>query len=112
MEGMSRTNGEKLTGAEHLVQSIKDILTTPIGARVMLREYGSRLPELVDRPLNALLDVELQAAVAVALDRWEPRFKLTTVQITERTTAGRITISIEGVIVADGRTVRLEGITV
>jgi uncharacterized protein len=112
MKGMNRVTGKPVSGAEHLAQSIRDLLTTPIGSRVMLREYGSRIPELVDRPTNALLDVELHAAVAEALARWEPRFRLTSVQITERTTAGRITISIEGVVVADGRAVRLEGITV
>lgn len=112
MQGMNRVTGKPLSGSDHLAQSIRDLLTTPIGSRVMLREYGSRIPELVDRPTNALLDVELHAAVAEALDRWEPRFRLTSVQITERSSAGRITISIEGVVVADGRAVRLEGITV
>ncbi len=32
--------------------SIRDILSTPIGSRVMLPEYGSRLFELIDRRGN------------------------------------------------------------
>lgn len=110
MRGMSRTTGKALTGNDHIVASIQDILTTPIGSRVMLREYGSRLPELVDHPLNALLDVELFAAVAGALDRWEPRFKLLSVWIASRSAEGRITLGLEGQVVSDGTTVRLEGI--
>lgn len=111
MRGMNRFDGMKLEGSSHIIQSIHDILTTPLGTRVMLRDYGSRLPDLVDRPLNELLDVELQAATAEALDRWEPRFRLSRVWISGRSAAGRITIGIEGTVVADGSAVRLEGMT-
>lgn len=111
MRGMSRTTGKALEGSGHIIASIHDILTTPKGSRVMLREYGSDVPSLVDRPQNELLDVELQAAVAQALDRWEPRFKLSSVWISGRSASGRITIGIEGTIVTDGTAVRLEGIT-
>lgn len=111
MRGMSRTTGKALSGDAHIIASIHDILTTPLGSRTMLPDYGSRIPELVDRPQNELLDVELQAATAEALDRWEPRFKLTSVWLSGRSSTGRITIGIEGTIVADGSVVRLEGIT-
>ena len=33
-------------------ESIKDILLTPLGSRVMLPEYGSRLFELIDRRVD------------------------------------------------------------
>lgn len=111
MRGMNRFAGTALAGDRHIIQSIHDILTTPLGSRAMLRDYGSRIPELVDRPQNPLLDVELQAASAEALDRWEPRFKLTSVWLSGRSSTGRITIGLEGTIVADGSVVRLEGIT-
>lgn len=111
MRGMNRYAGTSREGNEHIVQSINDILTTPLGSRVMLKDYGSRLPEQVDRPQNELLDVELQAAVAEALDKWEPRFKLSSVWISARSPEGRVTFGIEGTIVADGTVVRLEGIT-
>ncbi len=52
MRGMSNKTGKELEGIEHLKQSIIDILTTPIGSRIMRREYGSRLFELIDRPIN------------------------------------------------------------
>ena len=52
MTGMSRFTGRAIDSrsAEHLEQSIGDILTTPERSRVMLRPYGSRLPDLVDQP--------------------------------------------------------------
>lgn len=111
MRGMDRDTGGALSGDAHVIASIHDILTTPKGSRVMLREYGSDIFKLVDRPQNELFDVEFQAAVAEALDRWEPRFKLTSVWLSSRSADGRIALGLEGQIVADSRVVRLEGIT-
>ena len=47
--GMNRETGKSIDGVDHLRQST-DILTTRIGQRVVLRKYGSNLPELVDLP--------------------------------------------------------------
>ncbi|MBU2714490.1 GPW/gp25 family protein, partial [Zooshikella harenae] len=77
MHGIDNQTGQTLSGIDHLKQSITDILTTRIGTRVMRRDYGSRLPDLIDEPLNGALRLELIAATAEALTRWEPRFKLT-----------------------------------
>lgn len=112
MIGMSRTDGTPMEGDDHIIQSVQDILTTPKGTRAMLREYGSRLPDLVDRPQNELLDVELQAAVAEALDKWEPRFKLSRVWISARSSEGRVVLGVEGTIVSEGRVFRIEGIVI
>ena len=76
MEGMEGTTGAKLAGIDHLRQSIRDILTTRIGTRVMRRDYGSDLPGLVDRPMSPGLRVEIFAATARALRRWEPRVRV------------------------------------
>ncbi len=40
MRGMNANTGKELEGIEHLKQSIIDILTTPIGSRVMRRDYA------------------------------------------------------------------------
>jgi len=42
----------------------------------MRRDYGSRLFELVDRPINRNFTLEVYAATAEALEKWETRFKL------------------------------------
>ncbi|RZJ62939.1 MAG: hypothetical protein EON49_00595 [Acidovorax sp.] len=77
---MNRTTGRSITGVEHLLQSLGDILTTPIGSRVMRREYGSLVPELIDHPDNLRTQVRVFAAVASALMRWEPRFRLSRIE--------------------------------
>ena len=83
MKGMSRETGEYLDDLQHLKQSIIDILTTPIGSRVMRRNYGSNLFRLVDSPVNKDLFQQIYAAIAEALDNWEPRIKVEKIQVTE-----------------------------
>ena len=73
MIGMNAATGRQLSGFEHLRQSVRDILTTPLGSRVMGRDYGSRLFELVDAPLNGATLTRMYAATYQALKRWEPR---------------------------------------
>ena len=75
---MSRHTGRALdpNGNAHLVQSIGDILTTPLGSRVLRRTYGSDLPDLIDQPLNPRTRLRIFAATAMALLRWEPRIRL------------------------------------
>lgn len=48
--GMNRDTGQTLTDSEHISQSVRDILITPVGSRVMRREYGSLLSALIDQP--------------------------------------------------------------
>lgn len=95
MAGMSRTTGRPLGGDAHLSQSIADILTTPIGSRVMRRDYGSLLFELVDQPDNARTRIRLFAAIAVALAKWEPRLRLTRVAV-DRPAPGSLSVTVEG----------------
>lgn len=111
MNGIDALTGKRLSGIDHLRQSIRDILTTPLGSRVMRREYGSRLFELIDAPVNRSTLVQLYAATAEALARWEPRFDLTRVQATS-VTSGQITLSLLGRYLPDGREVKLDGIEV
>lgn len=79
--GLSRASFAAIEDSEHLSQSILDILTTPVGSRVMRREYGSDLPFLLDAPMNGETVVDVFAATADALDRWEPRLRLQRVEL-------------------------------
>lgn len=94
--GMSRSIGKALAGNDHLEQSIGDILSTPIGTRVMRRDYGSMLFELIDQPMNAVTRLLVFAATAIALAKWEPRIKLQRVQLGQGETSGAFTILLTG----------------
>lgn len=96
MSGVDRHTGAPLDGNGHLAQSISDILSTPIGTRVMRRDYGSALFDLVDQPFNAATRLRMYAATATALKRWEPRFALTRVAIDRGDLPGAFIVSLEG----------------
>lgn len=110
MLGTDAATGAPLEGVAHLRQSIRDILITPVGSRVMRRDYGSELPRLVDAPLNGRTLVRLYAATARALARWEPRIAVTRVQAEAVADTGRVTLTVEGRYRPDGRAVKLDGI--
>lgn len=76
MAGLNAKIGEWIGDFDHLVQSVNKILTTRVGTRVMRREFGSDVPSLLDAPGNEMTIVDTTMAVAIALDRWEPRFEL------------------------------------
>ena len=94
-QGMSSTTGQALSDIAHLRQSVTIILFTPIGTRVMRRNFGSLLPELLDQPDNPATRVRLYAAVAGALMRWEPRLRISRVQLTS-TTPGMAELLLDG----------------
>jgi phage baseplate assembly protein W len=82
MTGMQVSTGRSIgSELEHIKQSIADILTTPVNSRLMRRDYGSVLPELIDHPLNPKTILRLYAAIAIAIIRWEPRYQLTDISL-------------------------------
>lgn len=111
MRGISASNGQRLEDLDHLRQSIEDILTTPLGTRVMRRDYGSRLFALVDRPVGLDLTAEIHVAVADALDRWEPRLRLLTVDV-QSAVPGQVSLNLVGEYLPDGKRITLEGIRI
>lgn len=110
MIGMSAITGKRLSGAAHLDQSVRDILTTPIGSRVMRREYGSDLFNLIDAPVNEQTKPDFVAATVNALNRWEPRLLIQ--KVTVVAVAGGISLTIYGQNLIDGAPIKIEGITI
>lgn len=111
MNGTDANTGKSLTGLDHLRQSITDILTTPIGSRVMRRDYGSRLPELVDAPMNGKTIVDIYAATAEALQAWEPRIQVTQVLLTSAG-VGSVALDLAAIYLPNGQAVTLDGIKI
>lgn len=111
MRGTDATTGKRLSGIDHLRQSIRDILTTPLGSRVMRREYGSRLFDLIDNPLNEVTLVEIFAATAEALMTWEPRLKVLRVRAASLVPSS-LSIDLEAIYLPTGEPVFLDGIQI
>ncbi len=110
LQGMNRDGGKALDGYTHLIQSIRDIFTTPIGTRVMRRDYGLD-HSLVDRPINPALLIDLYAAMIDALTRWEPRFLVRQIRVSDAA-AGQLSVDLDGYYRPTGDFITLEGILV
>ena len=93
---MNARTGRALSTLAHIRQSLADILTTPIGSRVMRRNYGSEVPELIDQPLHGATVLRIYAATAHAVMLWESRIALTGLQL-ERGTDGSARLILDGV---------------
>jgi phage baseplate assembly protein W len=111
MRGTNASTGKPLSGLDHLRQSIRDILTTPVGSRVMRRDYGSELFQLVDAPMNGVTRSRIQAATITALLRWEPRIEPIRVSIVS-SEAGRVVIELQATYTPTGEPIMLDGITI
>ncbi|MEN8409733.1 GPW/gp25 family protein [Acinetobacter bereziniae] len=87
MKGMHRNTGKAITDndsfPEHLYQSMHDILSTLIGTRICRRNYGSLVPHLIDQPCNDYTKLQIMNASATALIRFEPRIKISQVQVSQ-----------------------------
>ncbi|NCA72842.1 MAG: hypothetical protein EOM91_22870 [Sphingobacteriia bacterium] len=91
--GVDAAAGAPLRDREHVRQSVLDILTTRVGERVMRPEYGSRIHELIDAPINAAFLVDLYYEAITAVHRWEPRVQVVRVRASE-VTEGRVTLDL------------------
>ena len=94
--GMNRDSGQTLADLDHLRQSVRDILLTPVGTRVMRREYGSLLSALIDQPQTPAVKLQVMAACYMALLQWEPRLQLTAITL-ESHFDGQLVVELTGV---------------
>lgn len=109
MQGMNRDTGKPLSGTDHIRQSVEDILTTPIGTRVMRPLYGSNLQRLVDHPDDRVTAIRVVMATAGALARWEPRITVNSIEVL-KAGGGEIVISIRATDTEHQRAIVLENI--
>ena len=92
---MNVTTGRSISTRAHISQSIQDILCTPIGSRVMRRNYGSALFHLIDQPQHGATRLRLMAATVDALTQWEPRVRINSVSFATAELSGALTITLD-----------------
>lgn len=84
------------TERNEIEQSIRIILMTAPGQRVMRPEFGCRIHELVFAPNNAQTAAEACRFVEEALGMWEPRINVTDIAArVDSQRNGRLLIDIE-----------------
>lgn len=69
------------SGADKLKENIIHILLTGPGERVMQRDYGAGLRQLVHDPNNDALRAIVQHQIAKSINRWEPRVAVEEVRV-------------------------------
>ncbi len=69
------------SGTDKIRQDVRIILGTRQGERPMLRDFGTRLPALVQDPNDDVLAELLQTQARDALLQWEPRILVTEMHV-------------------------------
>ena len=96
--GISKDTGLPLEGWDHCVQSIGVILTTRVGSRVMRRTFGAGVKQLQDANASRRTVLEVYVAIAEALAKYEPGFRLLSIDVdTSEGVSGTFKIVLEGV---------------
>lgn len=76
MSGIDALSGDTLDELADIRQSISTIISTPVGSRVMRREFGSHVFDLTDAPGSPVGIMQMIAAMADGIARWERRVTL------------------------------------
>src|SRR5262245_65554996 len=79
---------------EDIRQSVRIILATAQGERVMRPDFGAGLQALVFEPISATLVALVKHRVEEALVTWEPRIDTITVDVSADGPRGRLLITI------------------
>ena len=83
------------SGDRNLQESIATILNTKLGERVYRPNFGCRLSELTFAPMNPQTILLARIYVEEALNRWEPRIKVTGVYAEPDPIKGRLDLKIQ-----------------
>lgn len=83
-------------------QSIYQILDTRLGERVMLPEFGSRLPELLFEPIDGITIALARVYFIDAIKKWEPRVLLNAVAVNINPDQNKLEITASYVILNHG----------
>ena len=103
---MSRYNGSVLTEIEHINQSLEDIATTPIGSRLMRRDYGTLLANLIDQPISEVLYLKIYSTLYTAYVRWEDRIDISEMNVADINN-GQLILDIVGFLKTNGNEINM-----
>lgn len=81
MTDFDRRTGGLIDNYASAVQSVEVIITTRLGALVMLREFGAGVSELLGRLMTPQLFAVFKILIAAAIDLWEPRFRVRSIMV-------------------------------
>jgi phage baseplate assembly protein W len=71
------------TGPDRIKAAIWIVLSTSLGERLMLSDFGAGIKDYVFEPNSTMVRAQLESAITKALTQWEPRIQLVSVQATQ-----------------------------
>ncbi|MFT4156081.1 GPW/gp25 family protein [Parafilimonas sp.] len=90
---------QMLDGEDDIQSSLKILLSTHLGERVMQPEYGCNTDAMVFEPITTGFQTYMQSQIKNAILLYEPRIDLQTVDLlTQNASSGLILISVEYVV--------------
>lgn len=82
-------------GPDRIQDAIWIILSTAIGERVMLEDFGAGVTDYVFQPNSDVMRAQLAAAVKAALAQWEPRITQVNISVQQGTEASQVLIVVD-----------------
>jgi phage baseplate assembly protein W len=86
------------SGIRKLNDNIAHLLLTSVGERVMLRDYGGGLRQLLHDPNNDAMRAIVQRQVAKAIGTYEPRVLVQAVNLTQDEPGGVLNINVQYIV--------------
>lgn len=83
------------TGRENIESSLRILLTTKVGERVMQPRYGCNMDKLIFEPLDTTLQAYMKDLIETAILYFEPRIILNSVNLEPVVNEGKIEIVID-----------------
>ena len=94
--GLDRNTGASITGWDHVLQSLWIIFTTGFGDRVMREWFGSAIPTMLGRTMVPETVLRFVYASVLAIELWEPRFKVVSVTALNGDRGGTLSFKLSG----------------
>lgn len=101
--GVDARTGKPLSGFAHCAQSVDDIVTTLLTERVLLLDYGLNPTRRLGRNISPALAAQLYRDAIAAIHKWEPEFRITTLQLVGVDRTGMLALRIDGRYFPEGR---------
>ena len=84
-----------VSDADDICESLKILLNTSLGERVMQPDYGADLRDQVFEPMNSTFLTIIEDLIRTAILYHEPRIETDTITVTPAQVRGTLTISID-----------------
>jgi phage baseplate assembly protein W len=101
--GIDKRTGRLLVGWAHCAQSVGVIISTQLGERVMLREFGADLISHIGRNVVPATVIAVYRDAVTAIHQWEPEYRVRRCQLVQLDRIGGLGLATFGDYYPEGR---------